>query len=115
MQTGQSILRRLTVSDLHEDGKADEGGRRREGGIGWSKAEVEGLKKTRNIYPTEIRHDIKIQIALIIIYFTLPTTQSDPRLDLLPPTRNFSTFVASIRKISLLDGSRSLIERELQC
>lgn len=74
MQTGQSILRRLTVSDLHEDGKADEGGRRREGGIGWSKAEVEGLKKTRNIYPTEIRHDVKIQIALIIIYFTLPTT-----------------------------------------
>ncbi|TGZ56232.1 hypothetical protein DBV15_01657 [Temnothorax longispinosus] len=30
-----------------------------------------GLKKTRNIYPTEIRHDVKIQIALIIIYFTL--------------------------------------------
>ena len=33
-----------------------------------------GLKKTRNIYPTEIRHDVKIQIALIIIYFTLPST-----------------------------------------
>lgn len=36
-----------------------------------------GLKKTRNIYPTEIRHDVKIQIALIIIYFTL---QSDAPL-----------------------------------
>lgn len=68
-----NILR--PVSDLHEDGrKVDEGGRTREGGIGSSKAEVEGLKKTRNIYPTEIRHDVKIQIALIIIYFTLPTT-----------------------------------------
>lgn len=37
-----------------------------------------GLKKTRNIYPTEIRHDVKIQIALIIIYFTLQSVAPLP-------------------------------------
>lgn len=37
-----------------------------------------GLKKTRNIYPTEIRHDVKIQIVLIIIYFTLPSVAPLP-------------------------------------
>lgn len=115
VQTGQSILRRLTVSDLHEDGKADEGGRRREGGIGWSKAEVEGLKKTRNIYPTEIRHDVKIQIALIIIYFTLPTTPNPIPASTCFPRREKEIFRSSIRKISLLDGSKSLIERKLHC
>jgi len=37
-----------------------------------------GLKKTHNIYPTEIRHDVKIQIALIIIYFTLQSVAPLP-------------------------------------
>lgn len=42
------------------------------------------LKKTHNIYPTEIRHDVKIQIALIIIYFTLPSVAPLPSLKGLP-------------------------------
>lgn len=45
-----------------------------------------GLKKTRNIYPTEIRHDVKIQIALIIIYFTLPSVAPLPS-EKAPPAR----------------------------
>lgn len=90
-------------TDLHEDGrKVDEGGRTREGGIGSSKAEVEGLKKTRNIYPTEIRHDVKIQIALIIIYFALPTTPNPIPSRLASPTQK-GNFRPSLRRFGKSD------------
>lgn len=61
--------------------KADAKGERIEasGEGAWEEGEQKyGLKKTRNIYPTEIRHDVKIQIALIIIYFTLPSVAPLP-------------------------------------
>lgn len=41
----------------------------------------DGLKKTRNIYPLKIRDDVKIQISLIIIYFTTHSIGKPP-LDL---------------------------------
>ncbi|KAG7198028.1 hypothetical protein KM043_016253 [Ampulex compressa] len=81
-------------SDFHQSKvpavRSRRGGRPRRGAKGPrqaadGKGQKYGLKKTRNIYTTEIRQDVKIQIVLIIIYFTLPS-MAPLHLDEIPLT-----------------------------